>query len=129
MLPVQNPDLVTAELVTQMNNPEESHKILETFPDNPFQLFGNTIINFKSGKKKESNDLLNQLIKKYPDSEYVIAVVYARIGMTDKAIDWLEKAYTSRNRDLTYMNVEPAFKEFRNNVRFQKLLQQMNFPK
>ena len=129
MFPILNPDLVTADLVTQMNNPEESHKILETFPDSPFQLYGKTIINFKSGKKKESNELLNQLIKKYSDSEYVIAVACVRLGMNDKAIDWLEKSYKSRSRDLTYINVDPAFKGLRNNVRFQKLLQQMNYPK
>ena len=129
MSPILNPDLVTADLVIQMNSPEESRKIIESVPDSLFQLYGNTIVNFNSGKKKVSNELLNQLIKKYPESEYVIAVAYARTGMTEKAIDWLEKAYKSRNRDLTYMNVEPAFKEVRNNVRFQKLLQLMNFPK
>ena len=129
MFPVLNPDLVAADLDIQMNSPEESRKIIESFPDSLFQLYGNTIVNFNSGKKKVSNELLNQLIKKYPESEYVIAVAYARTGMTEKAIDWLEKAYKSRIKDLTYINVEPAFKEVRNNVRFQKLLQQMNYPK
>ncbi len=129
MSPVQNSDLVTTDLFLQMNSPEESLKIIESFADSLFQLYGKAIVNFKSGKKKDSNELLNQLIKKYPESEYVIAAAYARTGMIDKAIDWLEKAYKSRNRDLTYLNVEPAFKDLRNNIRFQKLLQRMNFPK
>lgn len=129
MFPVQNSDLVTTDLFLQMNSPEESLKIIESFADSLFQLYGKAIVNFKSGKKKDSNELLNQLIKKYPESEYVIAAAYARTGMIDKAIDWLEKAYKSRNRDLTYLNVEPAFKDLRNNIRFQKLLQRMNFPK
>ena len=129
MFPVLNPDLVTTDLVIQMNNPEDARKIIEGFPENPFHLYGNTIINFKTGKKKESNELLNQFIKKYPEEEYVISVAYARLDMNDKAIDWLEKAYESGSRDLTYINVDPAFKGIRNNVRFQKLLKQMNYPK
>ena len=129
MFPVLNLDLVIVDLVIQMNNQEDARKIIEDFPENPFHLYGKTIINFKSGNKKESNELLNQFIKKYPEEEYVIAVACARMDMNDKAIDWLEKSYKSRSRGLTYMNVEPAFKELRNDVRFQKLLQQMNYPK
>ena len=124
-----NLDLVTTNLIIQLSSQEESRKIIERFPVSLFQLYGNTIINFKSGKKKESNELLNQFIKKYPEEEYVISVAYARLDMNDKAIDWLEKAYKSGSRDLTYINVDPAFKGIRNNVRFQKLLQLMNFPK
>ncbi len=124
-----NLDLVTTNLIIQLSSQEESRKIIERFPVSLFQLYGNTIINFKWGKKKESNELLNQFIKKYPEEEYVISVAYARLDMNDKAIDWLEKAYKSGSRDLTYINVDPAFKGIRNNVRFQKLLQLMNFPK
>ena len=128
-LELLNLDLVTTNLIIQLSSQEESRKIIERFPVSLFQLYGNTIINFKSGKKKESNELLNQFIKKYPEEEYVIAIACARMDMNDKAIDWLEKAYKSRSRDLTYINVDPAFKGIRNNVRFQKLLQLMNFPK
>ena len=128
-LELLNLDLVTTNLIIQLSSQEESRKIIERFPVSLFQLYGNTIINFKSGKKKESNELLNQFIKKYPEEEYVISVAYARLDMNDKAIDWLEKAYKSGSRDLTYINVDPAFKGIRNNVRFQKLLQLMNFPK
>ena len=128
-LELLNLDLVTTNLIIQLSSQEESRKIIERFPVSLFQLYGNTIINFKSGKKKEFNELLNQFIKKYPEEEYVISVAYARLDMNDKAIDWLEKAYKSGSRDLTYINVDPAFKGIRNNVRFQKLLQLMNFPK
>ena len=128
-LELLNLDLVTTNLIIQLSSQEESRKIIERFPVSLFQLYGNTIINFKWGKKKESNELLNQFIKKYPEEEYVISVAYARLDMNDKAIDWLEKAYKSGSRDLTYINVDPAFKGIRNNVRFQKLLQLMNFPK
>ena len=78
MFPVLNSDLVTVNLVIQMNNQEDARKIIEGFLENPFHLYGNTIINFKSGNKKESNELLNQFINKYPEEEYVIAVACAR---------------------------------------------------
>ena len=58
---------------------------------------------------------------------YEVAGVYAQLGETDRAFDWLDKAY--RNRSCLYwLRVDPRFDSIRSDPRFQELLAKMNFP-
>jgi tetratricopeptide (TPR) repeat protein len=58
---------------------------------------------------------------------YEVAGVYAQLGETDRAFDWLDKAY--RNRSCLYwLRVDPRFDSIRSDPRFQELLANMNFP-
>jgi len=52
---------------------------------------------------------------------YAIARVYAAIGDTTRMWSWLTRAVTSRAWDLWGLHSDPAFKAFRNDVRFQTL--------
>jgi TolB-like protein/DNA-binding winged helix-turn-helix (wHTH) protein len=59
---------------------------------------------------------------------YEVAGVYAQLGDSDRAIDWLDKAY--RNRSCLYwLRQDPRFDSIRSDPRFQELLAKMNFPK
>ena len=56
------------------------------------------------------------------------AAAYIRLGQTDSAFEWLEKAYAERSNWLIYLRVDPLFDPLRSDPRFQELVGRMNFP-
>ncbi len=85
--------------------------------------------NFRSGNRREAMALCDQLINNHAANyAYYIAFAYAYGDEKEKVLDWLERAYSNHERQLTYLKVDPAFKKFRNEDRFKKLLQKMRFP-
>ena len=84
---------------------------------------------FKLGNKKEADRICTELIGKFADSDaYLIALTYAHGDDPDKVCTWLERSYTNKEKFLTYLKVQPTFKNFRNEPRFKQLLQKMKFP-
>jgi len=79
------------------------------------------------GNKRGATKILNQLLQ--PDnveniSSYVmysIAATYAALGENDKAITWLEKTFIERSYRMTYIKVDPKFKNLRADPRFLEL--------
>jgi hypothetical protein len=59
---------------------------------------------------------------------YGRAEVYARLGQTDLALEWLEKAYRSRQHDLAFLKVNPQLDSLRSDPRFQDLLRRIGLP-
>ncbi|PYX94647.1 MAG: hypothetical protein DMG67_01005, partial [Acidobacteria bacterium] len=56
------------------------------------------------------------------------AIVYARTGDKERALQFLRKATAGREFRLILLNVEPAFDSLRSDQRFQDLVRGMNFP-
>jgi len=54
------------------------------------------------------------------------ARLHARLGETDKAFDWLEKAYQERDGQLIWLKVSQNWDPIRDDPRFQDLLRRMN---
>jgi hypothetical protein len=46
---------------------------------------------------------------------------------SEKALDWLEKAYRERDTKMTFLKVDPKWNNLRNKVRFVDLMKRMNF--
>jgi len=67
----------------------------------------------------------NDLDPAVNDIAWNIATVYADLGEHDLAIDWLERAYESRNGFLIYVKVSPQFERLHEEPRFQALLEKM----
>jgi tetratricopeptide (TPR) repeat protein len=62
-------------------------------------------------------------------SPYMIATVYAGLGVKDKAFEFLEKAYQERFPDLPYfLRADLRIDNLRSDPRFQELMRRMNFP-
>ena len=59
------------------------------------------------------------------DDAYGIAIIYARLGDKQKAIDSLEWAYGERKIAMSEIGVEPAFDALRSDPRFQALLRRV----
>jgi len=58
--------------------------------------------------------------------ENIFAWIYAGLGETDRAIEWLERAYQARVANLTYIKVHSRYDPLRDDPRFQDLLRRMN---
>jgi TolB-like protein len=56
---------------------------------------------------------------------WVAAQSYIRAGQHSQALDWLERAYDTRNTNLPYISVAPVFDDVRREPRFLALLQRM----
>jgi len=57
-----------------------------------------------------------------------LAILYARLGEKQKALQALEQAYDERQLHMTEIGVEPAFDTLRSEPRFQDLLDRIGMP-
>jgi len=71
-------------------------------------------------------------IRALPASEYVppyyIAVVYLRLGRTDVALRWLEKAFQEQDVTLVNLKIDPRLDPLRSTPQYQDMLRRMKFP-
>jgi hypothetical protein len=58
---------------------------------------------------------------------YYMATLYAEVGEPDRALEWLEEAYRLRDPAVLALGVDPWFDEFRQDERFENLLDRVNF--
>jgi TolB-like protein/DNA-binding winged helix-turn-helix (wHTH) protein len=81
------------------------------------------------GRKKESDAALSELMIKYNASNaYEIAQVYAFRNQTDKAFEWLDRAYAQRDPSLMSTKIDPLLNSLHNDPRFAALLKKLNLP-
>jgi TolB-like protein/DNA-binding winged helix-turn-helix (wHTH) protein/Flp pilus assembly protein TadD len=83
-----------------------------------------------SGKRSEAEKLLSHLKKRSnPSSSHAseIAVIYASLGDTDQAMDWLEKSYEERFNPGVLLR--PGFDPLRSDPRFEDLVRRIGFPR
>ncbi len=59
---------------------------------------------------------------------YNIAMVYAGLSDVESALEWLERAYETRDARLTFLAVEPKWDFMRQHPRFQDLLRRLALP-
>jgi len=84
-----------------------------------------------TGKKKEAQDLLNQLIEQSNErfiSAYDIAAIHVGLENTNQAFEWLDKAYEERSGFLPYIKCDRRFDPLHSDPRYQKLLQRIGLP-
>jgi tetratricopeptide (TPR) repeat protein len=87
---------------------------------------GLAILYARAGRLDEGRATLQALQalahKKQFVSPYGIASYYAVIGDNDRALDWLEKAYSERDGTLVWLKVHPRLDGLRGEPRFRDLL-------
>jgi TolB-like protein len=71
---------------------------------------------------------LSFLSKQRTRENYLLAVFHARLGESDKALEFLEQAFQMHEPDLIYLKSEPAFDGMRRNPRFKALTGAMKLP-
>jgi hypothetical protein len=80
------------------------------------------------GKKNEAIhqiERLNDLSKEMVVDPCFIAWIYAGLGETDRAFEWLEKAYDERSNWMVMIKVDPFFDSLRSDERFINLLKRV----
>lgn len=83
-----------------------------------------------SGKKAQAMELIKQLEElsrqKYV-SPFLMARIYAALGDSDRAYEWLEKLYNDHSYYVIWLKVDPAFDSLRSDPRFESLLRRIGF--
>ncbi len=81
-----------------------------------------------AGRRQEALDVLEEL-KARRDRQYVspwgLASIYARLGETGFALEWLERAYDEHDSTLVWLKVHPRFDPLRSEPRFLELLKRL----
>ena len=81
-----------------------------------------------SGNHKEARKIIKQLIHNFDDAPvdlYDIAVIYNALGETDKAFEYIEKAYQSKFSHLLFLKIDPRMKSLHSDSRFESILQRL----
>jgi len=71
---------------------------------------------------------LNEVSKRAYVSSYNIAQIQARLGKKVEAIATLERAYASRDGNLTFLKVDPLFDDLRPEPKFHELVLKLAMP-
>ncbi|MES2148328.1 MAG: TIR domain-containing protein [Pseudomonadota bacterium] len=78
------------------------------------------------GRRDASQKALDELIATHAqDRAFRVAQVYAWRGEKDKAFTWLQRAYTQRDSDLSYIKYEPLLATLRDDPRFAAMLDKL----
>jgi tetratricopeptide (TPR) repeat protein len=110
---------------------EKSGELHPAPEDDPLHLATLVFSQGVAGKTKEATETLESLLELRSRS-YVspMFLVYGYIGVSDvdRSIEWLERAYEARHRDVTVLEQLPAVDPLRDDPRFQDIVRRMNFP-
>jgi len=69
---------------------------------------------------------LRLLNNRNPDhSDYFVALTYAQLGETDRALEYLNRTVESREWGIISLNVEPTLDPLRNDPRFQEIVRRV----
>lgn len=117
-----------AELELFENRPEAALATYRQVELDSFRLSGLAKAEYSLGHKAASQEILQDLIARFPKDEWGIAAVYAWRGETDKTFEWLERAYTTRDPGLTWIKIDRNFHAMRSDPRYSKLLREMRLP-
>lgn len=82
----------------------------------------------RMGRRDEAQSVLRRLMElnsRVRNCAFQIAVVYAGLGEKDCALDWLERAYQTRQMHVPFMTVEYRFSPLRNHERFRAIVRQL----
>jgi predicted Zn-dependent protease len=84
-----------------------------------------------AGKKSEAHDIIDELLrssKTHHDSPYHIAAVYSALGEPDQAFAMLVNAWQSRDDELNWIVVDPAFDGIRSDPRYSDVVRRIGLP-
>ena len=109
-----------------------NEKALEADPTNPVFLRFAGIAYAKAGRRPEAEKIVERF-RDLAKTEYVmsyhIALIYSALNDKDKAIAELETSVSEHDYLLPRIRVEPFLDPLRGDPRFERIVQQLNFPK
>jgi tetratricopeptide (TPR) repeat protein len=87
---------------------------------------------YKTGHRKEAQDIISQLIQKSDTTSagnpaFYTGYYYSWIGEIDSAFYWLEKAVENRSPGIRYLKTDPAFYSLKDDPRYWDLYERTGF--
>ena len=93
----------------------------------------------KSGKRNKAIKLLDELTASAQDidqlpgvvnvSPHSIAEIHTALGQTDKAFEWLNKAYEQHDMQMVSLLTNPTLDSLRSDARFADLVRRVGLPR
>lgn len=109
--------------------PQEALADIQKEPEEAWRLYGLAIAHDALKDNKKADEALAELIGKHQGTAaYQIAEVYAFRGDSDKAFEWLERAYVQRDAGLVGLKLSPFLTSLRGEPRYTALLKKMRLP-
>ena len=78
-----------------------------------------------SGQPDRARQEIRSLTSRAYFASDAVAVIYAALGETDPAIQWLERSEAARDISVVFIKVEPLFDSLRGDPRFKAILARM----
>jgi serine/threonine protein kinase/Tfp pilus assembly protein PilF len=111
------------------SKPEEALAEMQKEPEPIWRELGLALAYHALAKKKEADAALEDFIEKYQnDAAFQIAEIYAFRNESDKAFEWLERAYKQRDGGLTVIKGDPLLRNIEKDPRYRAFLQKMKLP-
>ncbi len=87
---------------------------------------------FKSGQPEKTNGIIEELKSiesKGPKGSpcFFLGQIYAGIGESKLAFEWLEKSYEAHEVEMIWLKIEPQFNTIRSDPRFTDLMKRVGF--
>ena len=118
-----------AVIVVLQGRPQEALAEIQKEADAVWRLQGLAIAHHALKDNKQADEALTELIARFKDvAAYQIAEVYAFRGQTDRAFEWLDRAYAQRDGGLTSVKADPLLKSLRGDPRYTAFLEKMRLP-
>jgi eukaryotic-like serine/threonine-protein kinase len=111
------------------SNPGAALEEMEREKEPMWHRYGLALACHALGRKKEADATLGEFIEENKESgAFQIAEVYAFRGETDKAFEWLERAYAQRDGGLSEIKGDPLLKSLESDPRYAAFLKKMRLP-
>jgi serine/threonine protein kinase/tetratricopeptide (TPR) repeat protein len=118
---------VLSGILLEEGRPDAALAVARDEPDEANRLRSAADALWALGRHDESEADLRHLQAKYSaDDAYDVAVSYARRGSKTTAFEWLDRAYTNREAQLTLIRADRAFRGLRDEPRYRALLLKLN---
>ena len=120
--------LVIGKIFLMQSKPEAALQEMEQESDPFWRRHGLALAYHALGRKKEAEAALAELLKENKEDTFQIAEVYAFRGESDKAFEWLERAYAQRDGGLAEIEGNPMLKSLEADPRYKPFLEKMRLP-
>jgi tetratricopeptide (TPR) repeat protein len=109
--------------------PQDALPEIERVQEYDWRLYQYALAYQALGRQKEADAALNEITAKYQAVDaYDIATIYAFRNQSDKAFEWLGRAYAQHDGGLIETKVDPLLKNLRNDPRYAAFLKKLNLP-
>ncbi|HSF19941.1 MAG TPA: protein kinase [Vicinamibacteria bacterium] len=111
------------------SQPEEALAEMEREKEPLWQLYGLALVYHALGRRYDADTKLAEFIENYQAvAAYQIAEVWAYRGESDRAFEWLERAYAERDAGLAQIKGDPLLKSLEDDPRYSTFLRKMRLP-